>query len=150
MNSSSLGIVGGRGHVATAAGPVGVHESARIGEQLVCVRAKVVALRLLTKMMRKNRSVCIQFNKKKNEANLDEVGGQSFASVAVVEGKSGAEAGQRHAELHARGDHLAPRVLALVYLVGEELVEEQVVQLRVRVERLLDVAQELAANDATT
>ena len=36
------GIVGGGGDVAAGPGPVGVHELARVGEQLVRVGAKVV------------------------------------------------------------------------------------------------------------
>ena len=37
-----LGIVGGRRDVPAGAGPVGVHERARIGEQLVGVGAEVI------------------------------------------------------------------------------------------------------------
>jgi len=42
----SLCLVGGRGHVAAVPGPVGVDELARSRQQLVRVRAEVVALRL--------------------------------------------------------------------------------------------------------
>ena len=42
----SLGGVGGGGHVAPRAGPVGVHELAGRRQQLVRVRAEVIALRL--------------------------------------------------------------------------------------------------------
>ena len=42
----SLGGVGGGGHVAPRASPVGVHELAGRRQQLVRVRAEVVALRL--------------------------------------------------------------------------------------------------------
>ena len=56
-----LNIVGSRRHVSTVSGPVGVHEIARLGEKLVGVRAEVVAL------------------------GLNEIGRQSFASIAVIE-----------------------------------------------------------------
>lgn len=46
MDWASLGGVGGGGHVAPGAGPVGVHELAGRRQQLVRVRAEVVALRL--------------------------------------------------------------------------------------------------------
>ena len=44
--SECLGGVGGGGHVAPRAGPVGVHELAGRRQQLVRVRPEVVALRL--------------------------------------------------------------------------------------------------------
>lgn len=69
------------------AGPVGVHPIAGIGEQLVRVRAEIVAL------------------------GLDEIGGQCFASIAVVEGQRRAKARQRHAQQDAVGDYLTPIVL---------------------------------------
>ena len=40
------GIVGGRGHIASMAGPVGVDEFARLCEKLIGVGTKVVALSL--------------------------------------------------------------------------------------------------------
>lgn len=55
-------------------GPVGVHKIARIVQQLVGVRAKVVTL------------------------GLDQIGRQRFASIAVVEGERRAKAWHRYAQ----------------------------------------------------
>lgn len=80
-------LVGARSDATALARPVRVHESARLLQQFVRVRAEVVAL------------------------GLDQVGGQNGRSVAVVEGESGAEGGRRDAELDCRSDHRAPAVL---------------------------------------
>ena len=46
MWNYTLGIVGRGGHVPASAGPVGVDEGARFGQQLICVGSKVVSLGL--------------------------------------------------------------------------------------------------------
>ena len=43
--------------------------------------------------------------------NLNEVGGEHLAPVAVVEGEGGGEAGGRHPQQHCLAHHTPPRSL---------------------------------------
>src|ERR1039458_8780186 len=118
--------VGAGGDAAALAGPVGVEElAAGLVEALVGVGAEVVAL------------------------GLEQVGGQAAGAVAVEECERGRERRSGYAELDGGHDRLAPGCLVLVDGAQEELVEEQVVEVLLFVEGGLDVAQELAANNAT-
>jgi len=80
--------------------------------------------------------------------DLDEFGGETLRAVSVVEGEGSAESGGGHSEEGALGHHLAPRGLARVHGVHEELVHQQIAQLGVLVEGVLDVAEESTADDA--
>ena len=107
------------------AGPIGVHVNTWLREKLIGVRAKVVTLR------------------------LDQIGGQTFATVTIVECQGCAKARQRYAEEHAVGYNFTPRRLTLVNFSSEELVDEEVFDGWILLESLLDLAEELTANDAT-
>lgn len=79
---------------------------------------------------------------------LNEIGRQLGGSVAIVEGERGGEGRRRYATQHGVRDDDTPARLAVRDGALEELVQQQVAQLSVLVERLLDVAEEHAANDA--
>src|SRR5436190_12829931 len=119
------GVVTARRHVAAAAGPVGMEEFApRLVNALIGVRAEVIAL-------------CLQ-----------QVGRQHRGAVLIVECQRRAEGGHGDAALHRGGDDRAPAFLATLDLAAEIVVEQQVHQFGIVVERLLDLAEEAAANDA--
>src|SRR5664279_297834 len=98
--------------------------AARLIDALVGVRAKVIALR------------------------LQQVRGQARGPVTVEERQRRAESRRRHAELDGTDDAASPGRLILQQCGGEELVEQQVFKLRVIVKGNLDLAKELAADDA--
>ena len=79
---------------------------------------------------------------------LQQVGGEAGAAVAVEVVQGGAKDRGRQAELNRGRQHATPARLGLLDRRLEEVVEQQVLQVRVLVERRLDVAQEPAANDA--
>eukprot|EP00053_Salpingoeca_punica_P006791 m.63469 g.63469 ORF g.63469 m.63469 type:complete len:387 (+) comp13851_c0_seq2:114-1274(+) len=124
LSPTLLSVVGAGGRVAAGAGPVGVDKDARLTHALVGVRAKVVAL------------------------GLDQVGRQRGRAVAVVEGQGGAEGRHGDAVQRGRGNHAAPGGLGVVDGVGKEVVEEEVLHVRVGVKGRLDLAEEDTADDA--
>lgn len=90
-NRSPSGVVRRRGHAAPVARPVGVDELARLGQEFVGVRPKVVAL------------------------SLDEVGRQHRVSVPIVERESSGKAGHGNACLDTSTDGPPPGVLAVFH-----------------------------------
>ena len=117
--SVSSDVVGRRGGRAAAAGPVGVEElAARLVDALVGVGAEVVAL------------------------GLEQVRGQAAAAVAVEVGQGGCIAGSgmpfAAAVATTRRQPSWPGSISL----AEVRIEQQVRELRVAVERLLDLAEE--------
>src|SRR5262245_24451400 len=110
---------------AAAAGPVGVEElAARLVEALISVGAEVVALR------------------------LEEIGRQAARAVAVVVSQRATHGRHGNAVGGGRADHATPAALRPADLAGEEGVHEQVDELGVAIERLLDLPQEGASDDA--
>ncbi len=79
---------------------------------------------------------------------LQQVGRQPVAAVAVVIRQGRTERRHRQPHLDRRGDHPSPAWLRLFDRGFEEVVQQQVLELRVLVERALDVLQEPAADDA--
>lgn len=80
---------------------------------------------------------------------LKEVGGENGGTVAVKEGKGGAEGRGGDSRDNSVGDGAPPAGLSLFKGLEEEGVEEQILESRVLVKGLLDIAEELAADDAT-
>src|SRR5437588_755152 len=118
--------VSSRSGRAAFARPVGVEElAARFVNTFVSVRAEVIAL------------------------GLKQIRRQTFAAKTVVEGQSGAEGRNRDAFFDGGGHRVAPAALALLDCLLEKVVEHQVAQLRVLVERPFDFAEESVAVDAT-
>ncbi len=62
--------------------------------------------------------------------------------VAIVEGQGSREGRGWDADLDGGGDHVSPSDLTIVDSVTEELVQEQIGQLRILGEGILDLAQE--------
>lgn len=79
---------------------------------------------------------------------LEEVGGEVLGAEAVVEGQGGAEGGRGNTPLGAVGDGVAPALLGVVDGLVEEVVEEQVLEVRVLAEGVGDVLEEDGADDA--
>ena len=106
--------------------PIGVEElAARLVHALVSVRAEEIAL------------------------GLQQVGRQAPGAVAVVKRQRRAERRRGHAVLDRLNDGAPPGSL-IVRSAGlaEEVIEQQIAQLRVLVVGFLDLAQEAAADDA--
>eukprot|EP00754_Rhynchopus_humris_P042950 Rhum_TRINITY_DN286_c0_g1::Rhum_TRINITY_DN286_c0_g1_i1::g.658::m.658 len=120
-----LVVLGGR-NVTALARPVGVVPLARLVHELVGVRTEVVTL------------------------GLQQVGRKPGGAVAVPEGEGRRQRRGRDAGLHDGGHNLAPRALALADLRLEPLVAEERLEAGVRLEGLLDLAQEGAPDDAST
>ena len=73
---------------------------------------------------------------------MNEVSRQLFTTESVEERQSGGEGWNRDAPLDGGSDGLTPRVLAIVDGVLEEVVQQQVAEVRVLVEGCFDVSQE--------
>jgi hypothetical protein len=82
--------------------------------------------------------------------SLKEVGGEVLGAVAVVEGKSGAEGGCGDAPENGLGADVSPASLRVVDSLVEEVVEEEVLEVRVGAESLGDILEEDRADDAAT
>ena len=96
----------------------------RLVEALVSVCAKIVAL------------------------SLQQVGRQTFGTIAVVVSQRRTDGRHRNAKLDGGGHHTTPGILCLRDGTLEEGIQQQVVQPRVLLERVLDLAQECGADDA--
>ena len=94
--------------------------------------------------------VLADLHPERNEEERRATRSRAHAPVAVVEGEGGGEAGGGNAGEGAESDHAAPASRALAQLVGEPGVKHEVGQGGVLVVRLLDVAQEHAADDAAS
>ena len=79
---------------------------------------------------------------------LEQVGGQALAAVAVVVLQACGHAGSGNSVLHRHAKHVAPALLSLGEFAGEVGIEQDVGDGGVLVERLLDLAEEHAADDA--
>src|SRR5665647_2383979 len=120
-----LRVVGGGGHPASRARPVGVEELAPGPvHPLVGVGAEEVPL------------------------GLEQVGGQPPRAVAVVEGQGRGEGRGGHPILDGMDHGAPPGRLVLDEHPGEEVVQQQVGDPRFLIVGLLDLAQEAAADDA--
>lgn len=81
---------------------------------------------------------------------LEEVGGQVLGAVAVVEAESSGESRSGNTPQSGLADHVTPAVLGVVNSLLEEVVEEQVLKVRVVAVGIGDVLEEDGADDATT
>src|SRR5581483_2526760 len=123
--SGDSGVVGRRRDASAAAGPVGVEElPARLVYALVGVSTEEVAL------------------------GLQEIRWKTASPVAVEEGECCGEGRHGNAELHALDDGTPPGALVLVDGRGEEVIEEEILELGIFVVGFLDLAEELAADNA--
>ena len=91
---------------------------------LICVRAKVVALR------------------------LQEIGRQTGTTVRVIVVERRAHGRNGNAQIHGRLDDRTPGVLCLGDHLLEVGIKQQVRKLGIGVERLFDLAEEARADDA--
>jgi len=79
---------------------------------------------------------------------LEHVGGKIGGAVSVKEGQSGGESGKRDTPEGRLGHNVAPAFLRLVDSLVKEIVEEQVLEVRVAAVSLGDVFEEDRADDA--
>lgn len=82
--------------------------------------------------------------------SLEKVGGEVLCSEAIEEGEGGGEGGRGDTPKGSLGDDISPAILCVVDGLVEEVVKEQVLEVRVRAVRLGDVLQEHGADDAAT
>ena len=73
---------------------------------------------------------------------LEKVSWQDGIPVAVEEGECGAERRDRDAALCGGGHNIAPALLGVFHLAAEVVVEQEVRELGIAIERLLDLAEE--------
>lgn len=129
----NLSNVGRSGHVTTAAGPVDV-DVLVLREVLVGVLgldAEGVGTEVVT-------------------LGLQQVGREVLGTVTVVEAESSAEGRQRDTQNSSLADDVSPALLSVVDSVGEELVEQKVVEVRVVTVGVSDVLEENGTDNATT
>ena len=129
----NLSNVGRSGHVTTAAGPVDV-DVLVLREVLVGVlglNAESVGTEVVT-------------------LGLQQVGRQVLGTVTVVEAESSAEGRQRDTQDSSLADDVSPALLSVVNSVGEEAVEQKVVEVRVVTVGVGDVLEENGTDNATT
>lgn len=81
--------------------------------------------------------------------SLQQVGGQVLGAVAVVEAQRGGEGRDGDTPESSLADNVSPAVLGIVDGLGEELVEQQVLELGVLAVSVGDVLQEDRADNAT-
>ena len=122
---SYLSEVSGRGNVASTASPVGM-DPLLVVQALVGVSSKVIPL------------------------GLKQVGGQDLGAVSVKEGQGRGQGGGGDARESSLGNNVSPALSGLGHGLGEEGVEQQVLELGVLGVGSLDVTQENGANNATT
>lgn len=124
----------GRGrHVTTATGPVDVN---------VLVDGEVVAGVLGLDAEGVGTEVVT--------LGLQQVGGEVPGTVAVVEAEGSAEGRERDTQEGSLADNVPPAALGVVNGLGEELVEQKVVEVGVGAVSVGDVLQEDGADDAAT
>ena len=129
----NLSNVGRSGHVTTAAGPVDV-DVLVLREVLVGVLgldAEGVGTEVVT-------------------LGLQQVGREVLGTVTVVEAESSAEGRQRDTQDSSLADDVSPALLSVVDSVGEEAVEQKVVEVRVVTVGVGDVLEENGTDNATT
>ena len=128
----NLSNVGRSGHVTTAAGPVDV-DVLVLGEVLVGVLgldAEGVGTEVVT-------------------LGLQQVGREVLGTVTVVEAEGSAEGRQRDTQDSSLADDVSPALLSVVDSVGEEAVEQKVVEVRVVTVGVGDVLEENRTDNAT-
>lgn len=129
----NLSNVGRSGHVTTAAGPVDV-DVLVLREVLVGVLgldAEGVGTEVVT-------------------LGLQQVGREVLGTVTVVEAEGSAEGRQRDTQDSSLADDVSPALLSVVDSVGEEAVEQKVVEVRVVTVGVGDVLEENGTDNATT
>jgi hypothetical protein len=80
---------------------------------------------------------------------LKKVGRQVLGPVTIIEGQSSGEGGCWDTELNTLGDGASPTGLGVVDGSLEEVIEEQVLEVRLSAVSLGDVCKENGANNAT-
>lgn len=124
----------GRGrHVATTAGPVDVDVLAlgQVGADEFGLDTEGMSTEVVT-------------------LRLQQVGGQVLGAVAVVEAQRSGEGRGGNTPEGTLADNMSPAVLGVVDSLVEEVVEQQVLELRVLAVGTGDVLQEDGADNATT
>jgi hypothetical protein len=81
--------------------------------------------------------------------SLKKVGGQVLGAVTIEERKSSAESGCRDASLDRPSNDISPTLLSVVDGLVEEVIEEQVLEVRVLAVSRSDVLEEDRTNNAT-
>src|SRR5262249_36105094 len=79
---------------------------------------------------------------------LQQIRRQTLGAVSVEERERRREGGRRHAVLDGLDDGAPPRGLIFIQSPAEEIVEQQIGQLRILVEGLFDLAEKAATDDA--
>jgi len=131
--SSTLRDVGRGRHITATAGPVDV-DVLTLGEGLAGVLgldAESVGTEVIT-------------------LSLQQVGGQVLGAVAVVEAEGSGEGRQRDTPDSRLADNVAPAALGGVDGLGEELIEQQVLEVGVVAVGVGDVLKEDGADNAAT
>lgn len=82
--------------------------------------------------------------------SLKQVGGQILGAVTIEEGQSGAECRHRDTSLDSIRNNISPAFLSLVDSLVEEVVEEQVLKIRLRTVSSGDILEEDRSNNAAT
>lgn len=82
--------------------------------------------------------------------SLQQVGGQVLGAVAIVEAEGSGEGGERDTPDSGLADNVSPAVLGIADGLGEEVVEQEVLEVGVVAVGVGDVLQEDGADNATT
>lgn len=82
--------------------------------------------------------------------SLEQVGGEVSGAVSIVEAQSSAESGCGDTPESTLADSVSPAILGLVNSLDEELIEEQVLKVRVLAVGTGNVLEEDRADNATT
>lgn len=82
--------------------------------------------------------------------SLEQVGGEVSGAVSIVEAQSRAESGGRDTPESTLADDVSPAILGLVNRLVEEIIEEQVLQVRVVAVGTGNVLQKDRPDNATT
>jgi len=80
---------------------------------------------------------------------LEQVRRQARRPVAVVIGECGTDGRHGDAQHRGHGDHTAPGTLCLTNGCFEEIVNQQIAQVRILLESIANVSEEAGANDAS-
>ena len=81
---------------------------------------------------------------------LQQIGGKVLGAVTIVESKGSGESGERDTPQSRLADDVAPAALGLVDGLGEEVVEQKVLEVGVVAVSVSDVLQEDGADNTAT
>src|SRR5258707_12428249 len=80
---------------------------------------------------------------------LQQIRRPPLAAVPVIKSKRGRKRRHWHPNLDRMDDRLPPGRLVFAQRVREEIIHQQILQLRILIKCLLDISQEHAANNAS-